>query len=122
MLYEECYRWAIKACIRSRKRKYLDKAIHLLDELRTQPIAVSVSTFNLVLYGLANCEPCEENARRGAPNALEKQPERDVIIGQIGVIRLFLTTPPSPGRLAPAPIDRSSAMINPPLHSRWYVS
>ncbi|KAL7542995.1 hypothetical protein ACHAXR_012279, partial [Thalassiosira sp. AJA248-18] len=73
-LYEECYRGVIKACIRSHERKYLGKAIELLEDLRVQQntsLAESeavrfpaTKTYNLVLYGLANCEPCVKNAEQ----------------------------------------------------------
>eukprot|EP00579_Thalassiosira_antarctica_P017121 CAMPEP_0201946168 /NCGR_PEP_ID=MMETSP0903-20130614/54282_1 /ASSEMBLY_ACC=CAM_ASM_000552 /TAXON_ID=420261 /ORGANISM="Thalassiosira antarctica, Strain CCMP982" /LENGTH=874 /DNA_ID=CAMNT_0048489261 /DNA_START=64 /DNA_END=2686 /DNA_ORIENTATION=- len=64
-LYEESYRGVIKACIRGRERKYLGKAIGLLEDLRVQHqnpslpdssqarLYPATQTYNLVLYGLA---------------------------------------------------------------------
>eukprot|EP00578_Thalassiosira_sp_NH16_P014404 CAMPEP_0181114562 /NCGR_PEP_ID=MMETSP1071-20121207/20961_1 /TAXON_ID=35127 /ORGANISM="Thalassiosira sp., Strain NH16" /LENGTH=999 /DNA_ID=CAMNT_0023198703 /DNA_START=126 /DNA_END=3126 /DNA_ORIENTATION=- len=73
-LYEESYRGVIRACIRSRERKYLTRAIELLEDMQQRggriiglarcPIIITTQTYNLVLYGLANCDPCVENARR----------------------------------------------------------
>ena len=85
-LFEESYRGVIKACIRSHERRYLGKSMKLLDEMRLQQqpsssldatgdldtttgaattrLFPATPTCNLVLYGLANCEPCEENAQK----------------------------------------------------------
>ena len=75
-LFEESYRGIIKAYIRSHETLYLDKAIELLEELRmyqhisqTDPGTVAMlypttQTYNLVLYGLANCKPCAKNAEQ----------------------------------------------------------
>ena len=79
-LYEESHRWVINAFIRSHEHKYLEKAILLLEDLmawqqqNTNKTSLlddtearlypTTQTYNLVLYGLANCEPCVENAER----------------------------------------------------------
>mmetsp|Transcript_16323 Transcript_16323/g.34510 ORF Transcript_16323/g.34510 Transcript_16323/m.34510 type:complete len:896 (-) Transcript_16323:21-2708(-) len=73
-LYEESYRGVITACIRSRERRYLGRAMELLEDLsapkKTPHIGShdmrlhpTTKTYNQVLYGLANCEPCEGNAK-----------------------------------------------------------
>eukprot|EP00571_Detonula_confervacea_P016795 CAMPEP_0172297232 /NCGR_PEP_ID=MMETSP1058-20130122/335_1 /TAXON_ID=83371 /ORGANISM="Detonula confervacea, Strain CCMP 353" /LENGTH=912 /DNA_ID=CAMNT_0013006357 /DNA_START=96 /DNA_END=2834 /DNA_ORIENTATION=+ len=73
-LYEESHRMVIKAFIRSHERKYLKRAILLLEGMRAEQntslagtearVYPTTQTYNLVLYGLANCEPCVENAER----------------------------------------------------------
>ena len=74
-LYEEAYRGVIRACIRSQDPKSLERAIELLDDLSMQQQNLSdldkasrlnptTQTYNLVLYGLANCNPSLKNAER----------------------------------------------------------
>ena len=83
---EESYHAVIKACISSKKLKNLEEAIKLLDEMQNvmticsalnvgydeddsfscvqTHLYPSTQTYNLVLYGLAHCNPCAKNAKR----------------------------------------------------------
>lgn len=81
---EECYHAVIKACISNKQPKDLDRAIGLLQEMQSTfticpssnigydddesfsciqtQLYPTTQIYNLVLYGLANCEPCVKNA------------------------------------------------------------
>ncbi|KAL7520847.1 hypothetical protein ACHAWX_005551 [Stephanocyclus meneghinianus] len=84
---EATYRGVIKACISSRTPQDLEKAINLLEEISSvstvcptvnrgyeyckgalsgleTKLFPTTQTYNLVLYGLANCNPCVKNAER----------------------------------------------------------
>lgn len=64
ILYEECNRGVIKTFIRSHEHKHLQKAIGLLHSITEADVGLNLATYNLVLYGLANCEPCLANAEQ----------------------------------------------------------
>ena len=83
---EESYHAVIKACILSKTMNNLEKAITLLEEMQNimticptlnvgydeddsfscvqTYLCPSAQTYNLVLYGLAHCNPCVKNAQR----------------------------------------------------------
>ena len=83
---EDTYRNVIKICIRSRDKQNLEKAIELMGEMGSMTTFVwthgaddtgdkahvleetelhpTTKMYNLILYGLANCEPSAKNAER----------------------------------------------------------
>lgn len=107
---EESYRGLIKAYIRSHESHYLEKAIALVDEmeaasaytliignenanvfiLEATKISPTTQTFNSILYGLANCKPCVENAERAEAllqkmvSSSQTQKSNDREIGSLG--------------------------------------
>ena len=72
---EESYRGVVKAYIRTQKRKYLEKALKLLEEMSsssTSDLYPTTLTYNLVLYGLANIQPSVKKNAEIAEHLLQK--------------------------------------------------